>query len=55
MTRFKRGPSHTYTVITPATPLDVLETFLEEKDDSFAISVSFIFGVKGSLSYGFLL
>ncbi|KLO16118.1 hypothetical protein SCHPADRAFT_938162 [Schizopora paradoxa] len=49
MTRFKRGPSHTYTVITPATPLDVVESFLEEKDDSFAIITdygrNFVLGV----------
>jgi len=49
MTRFKRGPSHTYTIIAPATPLDLLETFLEEKDDSFAIITdygrNFVLGV----------
>jgi len=41
MTRFKRGPSHTYTIITPTTPLDMLETFLKDKDDSFAIITDF--------------
>ena len=35
MTKFQRGPSHTYTLITPDTPLHDLEQFLEKNE--FAI------------------
>lgn len=31
MVKFKRSAAHPYTVITPATPLDELETFLDDK------------------------
>ncbi len=56
MTRFKRGPSHTYTIITPTTPLDMLETFLKDKDDSFAISTFSLLSPKCSfLPFAFVV